>query len=115
MSAGIAQGCAMVGPTVTSYLNLPSVQWFNYTGAQAWIFSTPENPKSSSVPLVPLFRLSFACNSAQYSNANAATACANNPQHTDTTYTTDQAGEPVTFPLSTKGTRKYESGYEEIG
>ena len=89
---GNAQAYAMVGPTVTSYLNLPSVQWFNYTGAQAWVFSTPENPKSSTVPLVPLFRLSFACNNAQYSNANAATACANNPQHTDTTYTTDQAG-----------------------
>ena len=41
---------------------------------------------------MPLFRLSFACNNAQYSNANAAMACANNPQHTDTTYTTDQAG-----------------------
>jgi serine protease len=45
-----------------------------------------------SVPLVPLFRLSFACNHPQYSNANAASICTNNPQHTDTTYTTDQAG-----------------------
>ena len=32
---------SMVGPTVASYVNLPSVQWFNYTGAQAWVFSTP--------------------------------------------------------------------------
>ena len=86
------QAYAMVGPVVSSYVNLPNTQWFQTTGAQSWVFSTPENPKAASVPLVPLFRLSFACNSAQYSNASSPTACANNPQHTDTTYTTDQAG-----------------------
>lgn len=92
MANNVAHPYAMVGTAVLSYQNLPNTQWWQRTGAEAWLFTTPENPKSIATPLAPLFRMSFACNNAQYSNTNAAAACATNPQHTDTTYTTDQFG-----------------------
>jgi serine protease len=81
-----------VGITPNGYASFPGMPWWQTTGAEVWIFSTPENPKSATTPLSPLFRLSFACNNPQYSNTNATSICANNPSHTDTTYTTDQAG-----------------------
>lgn len=87
-----SNGYLSVGTTVNGYLNFPASLWYQYTGAQTWIFTTPENPKNAGLPLAPLYRLSFACNHPQYSNASSPTACANNPEHTDTTYTTDIAG-----------------------
>lgn len=85
-------GHRSVGTTVNNPLNFPASLWYQYTGAQTWIFTTPENPKNAGLPLASLYRLSFACNHPQYSNASSPTACANNPEHTDTTYTTDIAG-----------------------
>jgi serine protease len=82
-----------VGTIPAVYQGFPSI----FSGvqpprAEAWVFTTPENPKSASTPLVPLFRLSYACNNSNYSNASSPAACASNAQNTDTTYTTDWAG-----------------------
>src|SRR5690606_36114800 len=54
-----------------------------------WIFTTPENPKSTSVPLVPLYRLSWKC--GDYTPSPPA-VCSSWPAHVDTTYTADSAG-----------------------
>lgn len=61
----------------------------NYTGdarprAQAWIFTTQENPISPSVPLIPLYRLSFKCGDAY------DPVCYTYPYHADHTYATNQ-------------------------
>lgn len=63
-----------------------------YARAQVWIFTTPENPIYPQLTLVPLYRLSYACNHPQYSNASSPAACAANPNNTDTTYTPERAG-----------------------
>lgn len=55
----------------------------------AWIFTTPESPKSTSVPLVPLYRLSWKC--GDYTPSPPA-VCSSWPAHVDTTYTADSAG-----------------------
>jgi serine protease len=80
-----------VGTVVNSYPSMPG-QGYGSGAAQAWIFSTPENPKNAYIPLVPLFRLSYACNHSQYSNASAQSAFDANPYHTDTTYSTSTTG-----------------------
>lgn len=51
--------------------------------AEAWLFTTPENPKSTSVALVPLYRLSWKCSSP---------VCPVGSKHIDTTYTADPQG-----------------------
>jgi serine protease len=81
-----------VGMPPNAYASFPGTPWWQPTGAEVWIFSTPENTKSATTPLSPLFRLRFACNNPHYSTASATSICANHPSHTDTTYTTDQAG-----------------------
>ncbi len=83
---------ASVGNLLNIYSNFPGTPYYWAVGAQVWLFTTPENPKDANVALVPLFRLSFACNHPQYSNASSPTACAANPNHTDTTYSTEIAG-----------------------
>ncbi len=80
---------ASVG-TAVPYASFPGTPWYQPTGAQAWVFTTPENPLSG-IPLVPLFRLSFACNHPAYAVAQPA-VCSSYPEHTDSTYTTDAAG-----------------------
>lgn len=55
-------------------------------GAQAWIFTTPTNPFSTTTPLVPLYRMSWKCGDSY------SPACAANPNHTDFVYTTESAG-----------------------
>ena len=57
--------------------------------AQVWIFSTEENPKSTTVPLVPLYRLSWKCGMA---STSPPAICTSNPYHVDFTYTADSAG-----------------------
>jgi serine protease len=82
-----------VGSVPSLYTCFPSVYCLSQQAkTQTWVFTTPENPKIAALSLVPLFRLSFACNHPTYSNSSSPTACANNAQHTDTTYTTDWAG-----------------------
>ena len=80
---------ASVGTSVP-YNNFPGTPYYAGTGAQAWIFSTSENPLSGT-PLSPLFRLSFACTHPASPVAQPA-ACASYPEHMDSTYTTDAAG-----------------------
>jgi serine protease len=79
-----------VGTGVPNYPSFPNIPSFNLARAEAWVFSTPENPKSAT-PLSPLFRLSFACNHPLYVAAQP-TVCASTPAHIDTVYTTDAAG-----------------------
>jgi serine protease len=55
--------------------------------AQVWIFTTPQDPVNPSIPLVPLYRLSYKCG-----DTTGNPACTRYPYHTDHTYTTDQAG-----------------------
>lgn len=57
--------------------------------AQVWIFGTEENPKSASVPLAPLYRLSWKCGMA---SSSPPAICSSNPYHVDFTYTADPAG-----------------------
>lgn len=57
--------------------------------AQVWIFGTEENPKSASVPLAPLYRLSWKCGMA---SSSPPAICSSNPYHADFTYTADPAG-----------------------
>ena len=51
--------------------------------AQVWIFTTAENPIIPSVPLVPLYRLSYSC---------SGTTCSPYANHIDHTYTTEIGG-----------------------
>ncbi|HEX4881366.1 MAG TPA: hypothetical protein VFV18_03385 [Porticoccaceae bacterium] len=57
--------------------------------AQVWLFTTPENPKSASIPLVPLYRLSWKCSDPA---SVPPTICSSNSNHMDVTYTADTAG-----------------------
>lgn len=52
-------------------------------------FTTPVNSKGASVPLAPLYRLSWKC--GDYTPYPPA-ICSSNPQHVDTTYTADPNG-----------------------
>jgi hypothetical protein len=58
--------------------------------AEVWIFTTHENPRDPSIPLVPLYRLSWKCDDTAASQRPAI--CASRASHTDTTYTADPAG-----------------------
>ncbi len=83
-----------IGAAISGYLNFPDAASATCSGArpsaQAWVFTTPKNPKSSTDSLVPLYRLSWKCGDP--SSSAPTSICANNPQHVDTTYTTDAAG-----------------------
>lgn len=57
--------------------------------AQVWVFTTTQNPKSSTDPLVPLYRMSWKCGDP---SSNPPAICGSNGQHMDVTYTTDAAG-----------------------
>ena len=83
--------------SITNYPSFPDQPWFGgpagpYANptADAWVFTTPSNPKNAAVPLVPLYRLSWKCGDP---TSNPPTAiCAAYPEHVDTTYTADSAG-----------------------
>jgi serine protease len=77
------------GITINAYLNFPGMPggWQDYIPrAQVWIFTTQDNPITPSIPLVPLYRLSWKCGDSY------SPACAGNPYHTDFVYTADTAG-----------------------
>ena len=81
-----------VGTAITNYALFPGVlpAWSTrYPKAQVWLFTTPENPKSASIALVPLYRLSWKCGDP---TSAPPTICGSNPNHMDVTYTADTAG-----------------------
>lgn len=53
--------------------------------AQVYLFTTPQNPVNTEVPLAPLYRLSWKCN-------GVGPVCTANPNHVDFTYTADPNG-----------------------
>lgn len=57
--------------------------------ADAWVFTTSLNPKSATIPLAPLYRLSWKCGDL---TPTPPAVCAANPEHIDTVYTADTAG-----------------------
>jgi len=61
--------------------------------AEVYVFTTPSNPKSSTVPLTPLYRLSWKCGDTTTGAQPAL--CGGNPSHMDVTYTADPAGVTV--------------------
>lgn len=77
------------GAGINNYFSFPGGYPFAYPLAEVWLFTTPENPKSTSVPLVPLYRLSWKC--GDYTPYPPA-ICSSNPQHVDTAYTADPSG-----------------------
>ncbi|GMU46483.1 MAG: hypothetical protein AMXMBFR26_12650 [Porticoccaceae bacterium] len=88
------QGSAYVsvGAAITNYAIFPGVTPAMSTAvpkAQVWLFTTPENPKSPSIPLVPLYRLSWKCGDA---TPVPPAICSSNSNHMDVTYTADTAG-----------------------
>ncbi|HHX83506.1 MAG TPA: S8 family serine peptidase [Pseudomonadaceae bacterium] len=84
---------SVAGSAITGYTSFPDA--YSYPGedyspkAAVWVFTTPQNPKSSTVPLVPLYRLSWKC--GDYT-PSPPVVCSSWPAHADTTYTTDSAG-----------------------
>jgi serine protease len=58
--------------------------------AEVFVFTTPTNPKNASVPLVPLYRLSWKCGDP--TTSGQPNICADNPSHIDVTYTADPNG-----------------------
>lgn len=54
-----------------------------------WVFTTPDNPQSATIPLAPLYRLSWKCGDA---TPYPPVICSTVPNHTDTVYTTDPSG-----------------------
>lgn len=57
--------------------------------ADAWIFTTPANPKNAAIPLVPLYRLSWKCGDPA---SSPPVICQSNFRHIDTVYTADISG-----------------------
>ena len=57
--------------------------------AGKWVFPAKQNPLDVYTSLIPLYRLSWTC--GDYSPTTSA-VCSSNAEHTDTTYTTEQAG-----------------------
>jgi serine protease len=79
-----------IGNSITGYNSFPQDGGTTSTPtAGAWIFTTRKNPVNAAAPLVPLYRLSWKC--GDYTPTPPA-VCSSNPNHMDTTYTTDQAG-----------------------
>ncbi len=77
-----------IGNAVISYPNFPGLTAIagRVPSAQVWIFTTPVNPKSTTM-LASLYRLSWKCGDPGFSPA-----CATNPSHTDFVYTADALG-----------------------
>ncbi len=76
------------GTTVTGYAQFPDAgtESTSVPRAEVWIFTTPQNPKNSSIPLVPLYRFSWRCGDpTPYPPA----VCSSNSQHTDSAYSAD--------------------------
>lgn len=86
-------GYASVGTTLLGMTTFPGTASGPCTNqlakAQVWVFTTAKNPKSTTDPLVPLYRLSWKCTDP---SSNPPSVCATNGQHMDVTYTTDAAG-----------------------
>lgn len=82
-------GYTTVGSGITGYASYPGISpsASRTPRAQAWIFTTPTNPKSASVPLAPLYRLSWKCG-----DPGESPVCPQNPSHTDFVYTAEQEG-----------------------
>ena len=83
------KGTPVVG--YTAFPDAPQVPGRDTTPrAEAWIFTTPRNPADASIPLAPLYRLSWKCGDP--TTAQPTVCNTTNPHHTDTVYTTEQAG-----------------------
>lgn len=82
-------GYTTIGVGVGGYSSFPGIAATldRTPRAQVWIFTTPANPKSSAIPLEPLYRLSWKCG-----DPGNSPVCASNPNHTDFVYTADQTG-----------------------
>ncbi|MEQ1594598.1 MAG: hypothetical protein ABL985_05835 [Casimicrobium sp.] len=81
---GSGSGYKPVGTSAPG--SFPVVWWWgNQPKAQVWVFSTPVNPLTPSVPLVPLFRMSWKCGDSY----SSPTVCSSNPAHVDTAYATN--------------------------
>lgn len=77
------------GVTVAGYNSFPGI--YGSATAEAWLFTTPENPKTGNTKsLVPLYRMSYACSHQLYTIVHAR--CGPSPGHTDTAYATSTAG-----------------------
>jgi len=75
---------------ITGYSSFPDHPPFVASPrADAWIFTTPANPKIPGGSLVPLYRLSWKCGDP---TPNPPAVCSSYPGHMDTTYTADTAG-----------------------
>lgn len=79
------------GSSVTGYSSFPGAYSGNTPKASVWVFTTAANPKSTTTPLVPLYRLSWRCGDATPYPA-AVCAPTDSPTHIDITYTTELAG-----------------------
>jgi serine protease len=82
------------GRAITSYREFPDTpQVYPNPGAapmaEAWVFTTPLDPVNASIPLIPLYRMSWKCEDTP---SAPPAICASVPNHTDTVYTTEQAG-----------------------
>ncbi|MFZ5652780.1 MAG: S8 family serine peptidase [Pseudomonadota bacterium] len=77
------------GVGINGYTAYPGGYGSTVPKAQVWLFTTPENPKSASIPLVPLYRLSWKCGDP---TSAPPTICSSNSNHMDVTYTADTAG-----------------------
>lgn len=49
------------GTGINGYTIFPGGYPSTFPSAEVWLFTTPENPKSASIPLAPLYRLSWKC------------------------------------------------------
>lgn len=86
---GGSSAYAVVGTSVPGISNFPGMYyWQGVPAAQAWVFSTPTNPLNASLPLAPLFRLSWKCGDGGV----WVSTCSSYPAHVDTAYTADPAG-----------------------
>jgi serine protease len=87
-NAGYISG---IGQSISGYTQFPNDYGTQPStpAAGAWIFTTRLNPKNASLPLIPLYRLSWKCGDA---TPYPPTICSSQASHMDTTYATDQAG-----------------------
>lgn len=70
------------GTAINGYAGFPDPALSNVAAlAEVWVFTTHENPKDSTQPLEPLYRLSWKCGDA---TAYPPALCASNPAHVDT-------------------------------
>jgi hypothetical protein len=81
------------GNFINAYSSFPGISTgFSpaiHAQADAWIFTTPQNPVNSADPLVPLYRLSWKCGD-DTPIPPTAICNASSQQHVDVAYTTSQ-------------------------